>query len=91
MTTKHTIKVRRELREALYEIAGELQIKLGRRISLNDTIEYLIKYYREREGFTKKPELLLSLFASLRGEDLIGELRRGRLEDEEKSERLTRA
>jgi len=47
-----TISVTDDVREKLLKIASELQIKLRRRVDLNEAIRFLIS---ERE---KKPELL---------------------------------
>jgi predicted CopG family antitoxin len=47
-----TISITGDVKEKLLKIASELQIKLGRRVNLNEAIRFLIS---ERE---KKPQLL---------------------------------
>jgi len=47
-----TISVTEDVKEKLLKIASQLQIKLGRRVNLNEAIRFLIN---ERE---KKPQLL---------------------------------
>ncbi|MGC9345277.1 MAG: hypothetical protein ACP5ER_00585 [Candidatus Bathyarchaeales archaeon] len=43
MTEVKTVKVSKETYARLCEIAGELQMKLKRRVSLDEAMEYLLK------------------------------------------------
>ena len=42
------ITVREETREKLHSLKDEISRKIGVRMSIEDTINYLIKYYMER-------------------------------------------
>ena len=46
MTAVRTVKVSKELYERLCEVAGELQVKLKRRVSLDEAMEYLLREKR---------------------------------------------
>jgi len=77
-----TISVTDEVKEKLLKIASELQIKLGRRIDLDEALRYLLS---ERE---KKPWLLEEACKPLSGkEEMLDELYRERKLDEERLER----
>jgi len=52
MINMTTISVTDDVKQKLLKIASELQIKLGRRVNLNEAIQYLIS---EKE---KKPQML---------------------------------
>ncbi|MGB9854571.1 MAG: hypothetical protein ACPLRY_07195 [Candidatus Bathyarchaeales archaeon] len=46
MTEVRTVKVGKELYERLCEVAGELQVKFKRRVSLDEAMEYLLREKR---------------------------------------------
>ena len=59
-----TIKIKRKTLVELTKIAGELTMLLGRRLSYDEVIQYLIKKYHEdkvREQSDKATKLLLSM------------------------------
>ena len=58
-----TIQVERKVKEDLFTIAAGLQQKLGRKVSLNEAIDELIKSYRAEK---RDKRLLLSLFGSVK-------------------------
>ena len=74
-----SIKVKKETKKKLTEIAGMLEKKLGRRVSYDDVINYLI------ERKLKNRKLAEELFGIAKGENLYEELLKGRKEDDEKS------
>jgi len=77
-----TISVTDEVKEKLLKIASELQIKLGRRVDLDEALRFLIA---ERE---KKPWLLEEACKPLSGgKEMLDELYRERKLDEERLER----
>jgi predicted CopG family antitoxin len=77
-----TIAVTDEVKEKLLKIASELQIKLGRRVALDEALRYLLS---ERE---KKPQLLREACKPAPGvEEALDELHRERRLDEERLER----
>jgi len=77
-----TISVTDEVKEKLLKIASELQIKLGRRVDLDEALRYLLS---ERE---KKPWLLEEACKPLSGaKEMLDELYRERKLDEERLER----
>jgi len=77
-----TISVTEDVRERLFRIASELQIKLSRRVDLNEAIRFLID---QRE---KKPELLEEACKPMTGvEEALEELGKERRLDEERLER----
>ncbi|EZQ11341.1 VapB-type antitoxin [Candidatus Acidianus copahuensis] len=81
MAKVESIKVKDETKMKLIKIAGELEKQYGRRFSIDEVINYLI------DKSTLKPELLDSLFGSLKGVDLYNELLKERRLDEERSKR----
>jgi predicted transcriptional regulator len=52
------IKVSEDVRERLVKLAGELQAKTGKRVTLNDVIKYLLDIHEEinSEGIDKELE-----------------------------------
>ncbi|MDT7901911.1 MAG: hypothetical protein RRE78_08485 [Acidianus sp.] len=52
------IKVSEDVRERLVKLAGELQAKTGKRVTLNDVIKYLLDTHEEinSEGIDKELE-----------------------------------
>lgn len=52
------VKVSRENKEKLLQIAGEIQAKEGKRITMDDVISFLIDYYEKNESKTKKLNLI---------------------------------
>ncbi|MGC9105909.1 MAG: hypothetical protein ACP5HQ_05770 [Thermoprotei archaeon] len=84
MENVETIKVRPETKRRLTEIAGMLEQRLGRRVSYDEVINYLIEEElgKRRGELRKRAE---DLFGLLKGVDLYSELVKGRREDEEVS------
>jgi len=79
-----TISVTDDVRDKLFKIASELQIRLHRRVDLNEAIRFLID---EKE---KKPDLLDQACRTAPGADeALRELYRERQLDEERLERKT--
>lgn len=77
-----TISVTDDVKEKLLRVASELQIKLGRRIDLNEALRYLVD---QRE---KKPELLDEACKPLIGaKEVVEELEMERQLDEKRLER----
>jgi len=77
-----TISVTDDVRERLLRIASELQIRLRRRVNLNEAILYLIS---EKE---KRPQLLEEACSPLsESEEALRELLRERTLDERRLER----
>ena len=77
-----TISVTEDVKEALLRVASELQIKLGRRVDLNEAIRYLLT-----RG-SRKPELLEEACRPLEGfEEAYKELLEERRRDEERARR----
>ena len=77
------IRVSKSTKAELLRYLSELQIKLGRRVDFDEAIAYLL-----REARRKKPDLLLKACSLVeRVEDIIGELYRERVKDEERAKR----
>jgi len=77
-----TISVTDDVKEGLLKIASELQIRLRRRVDLNDAIRFLIN---EKE---KKPQLLEEACKPISGADeALAELYTERILDEKRLER----
>ncbi|MEM2106160.1 MAG: VapB-type antitoxin [Candidatus Bathyarchaeia archaeon] len=77
-----TISVTEEVKQKLLKIASELQIRLGRRVDLDEALRYLLS---ERE---KKPWLLEKACKPLpESEEMLEELYRERKLDEERLKR----
>ena len=77
-----TISVTDDVKEKLLKIASELQIKLRRRVDLNEAIHFLMS---QRE---KKPQLLEEACRpSVEAEKVLQELYSERRRDEERLER----
>jgi len=57
-----TIKVSRETKQSLVRVAARLQEKAGKRIDLDEAIQYLISSTHVKEG---KPEILDEVFGSV--------------------------
>jgi predicted CopG family antitoxin len=76
-----TISVTEDVKEALLKVASELQIKLGRRVDLNEAIRYLL-------ARNKRPDLLEEACKPAPGfEEAYRELVEGRRKDEERARR----
>jgi len=76
------IRVSKDVKEKLVKISAELQLSKGKKVSLNETIGYLITLYENKKG-NKNSQLLLSLLGSARG--IREEFERSRIEDESSS------
>jgi len=76
-----TISVTEDVKEALLRVASELQMKMGRRVDLNEAIRYLLSR-------NKRPDLLEEACKPAPGfEEAYRELVEGRREDEERARR----
>ena len=71
------IRVTKEVKKKLVKLAAEIQQEKGKKISLNYAIDFLIDFYYNRR---KNPQLLISLFGSIKG--LREEFEKSRREDE---------
>jgi hypothetical protein len=71
------IRVSKEVKKKLIKLAAEIQQEKGEKVSLNYVIDFLIDFYYNRR---KNPQLLISLFGSVKG--LGEEFERSRREDE---------
>ncbi|MGC8932766.1 MAG: VapB-type antitoxin [Candidatus Methanodesulfokora sp.] len=77
-----TISVTEDVKEALLKIASELQLKLGRRVDLNEAIRYLLTRGK------KDPNLLEEACRPIPGFELAyKELMEERRRDEERTRR----
>ena len=77
-----TIAVSEEVKQKLLKVASELQIKLGRRVDLNEALSFLVD---QRE---KNPQLLEEACTPMLGaQEAIDELERERKLDETRLER----
>ena len=77
-----TISVTEDVKEKLLKVASELQIKLGRRVDLNDALRFLVDH---RE---KNPSLLEEACRPTTGvEEALEELVKERKLDDERLER----
>jgi hypothetical protein len=74
------VRVNKDVKEKLVKISAELQLSEGRKVSLNDTIGYLITLYEEKKRTRRNEQSLLSLLGSARGVREV--LERSRVEDE---------
>ena len=75
-----SIKVRRETKERLRRLIGELEAKMGRRISVDEAINYLLDQYAvDTAAFAEAVGIVR---AHVKPGELYAELRRGRAEDE---------
>ena len=84
MVVMTTISVTDDVKQKLLRIASKLQIKLGRRVDLNEALRYIID---EKE---RKPHLLDEACKPLTdAEDTLEELYAERKLDEERLERKT--
>lgn len=82
MTIMTTISVSEDVKQKLLKVASELQIKLGRRVDLNEALSFLVD---QRE---KNPQLLEEACSPLLGaQEAIDELERERKLDETRLER----
>lgn len=57
-----TVQVEKDVKRELFAVAAELQSKVGRKVSLSETIKVLLKAYRSKE---RNVASMLSLFGSL--------------------------
>jgi predicted CopG family antitoxin len=74
-----TISVTEDVKEALLKVAAELQMKLGKRVDLNEAIRYLLTR-------NKRPDLLEEACRPVPGfEEAYRELVRERWKDEERA------
>jgi len=71
------IRVTKEVKKKLVKLAAEIQQEKGEKVSLNYAIDFLIDFYYNRR---KNPQLLISLFGSIKG--LREEFEKSRREDE---------
>jgi len=71
------IRVSKEVKKKLVKLAAEIQQEKGEKVSLSYAIDFLINFYYNRR---KSPQLLISLFGSVKG--LREEFERSRREDE---------
>ena len=66
----------------LIKVAADLQKKTGSRVDFDRAISYLIDHYFNQEQDWEKFKIFCETMENVSPEDLLGELRRGRKEDE---------
>jgi len=77
-----TISVSEDVKEKLLRVASELQIKLGRRVDLNEALSFLVDQSK------RNPQLLEEACSPMSGaKEAIQELERERKVDETRLER----
>ena len=80
MVFVESIKVRKETKERLRRLIGELEARTGRRVSVDEAINYLLDQYAvDTAAFAEAVRIVR---ARVRPGELYAELRRGRSEDE---------
>ena len=77
-----TVQVDEDVKRELFEVAAELQLKLGRKVPLNETIKTLIDAYRGKERDKSK---ILSLYGSLEPTPKARNLLKNLREEEDKT------
>ena len=84
MVVMTTISVTEDVKEKLLKVASELQLKLGRRVDLNEALRFLV------EQKEKNPKLLEEACKPIGGAtEVIEELQKERKLDEARLERKT--
>jgi len=82
MVVMTTISVTEDVKEKLLKVASELQLKLGRRVDLNEALRFLV------EQKEKHPQLLEEACKPISGaKEAVEELRKERKLDETRLER----
>jgi predicted CopG family antitoxin len=82
MTIMTTISVSEDVKQKLLRVASELQIKLGRRVDLNEALNFLVDQQK------KNPQLLEQACSPIVGaREAIEELEQERKLDETRLER----
>jgi predicted CopG family antitoxin len=82
MTIMTTISVSEDVKQKLLRVASELQIKLGRRVDLNEALNFLVDQRK------KNPQLLEQACSPLLGaKEAVEELEKERKLDETRLER----
>jgi hypothetical protein len=76
-----TIQVESRVKAALFTVAADLQRRLGRKVSLNEAIDELIRSFR---GKNRDREVILSLFGSIRHDKKTKQVLRELRENEER-------
>ncbi len=66
----------------LVKVAADLQKETGSRVDFDMAISYLIDQYFDQKQDWEKFEIFCETMENISSEDLLGELRRGRKEDE---------
>ncbi|AGE71868.1 hypothetical protein [Sulfolobus acidocaldarius] len=74
-----TIKVKARTKQKLIKLIGKLEMKYGRKYTVDDAINYLLK-----ESKVKRPELLDQVFGVAKGVELYEMLKAGRSDDEDR-------
>ncbi|MHA1283630.1 MAG: VapB-type antitoxin [Promethearchaeota archaeon] len=79
-----TVMLKEDTKTKLIKIAADLQKKRGKRVDFDETISYLIDLYFNKKKNWKKFEEFCKPIKDLKLEDVMEELKRGRMEDEKK-------
>jgi hypothetical protein len=82
-----TISVTGDVKEKLFKIATELQAKLGRRVDLNETMDYLIFHAEKRPDLLEKATRPLPSSLHATAKSAYSELISERRKDERRSAR----
>ncbi len=77
-----TVMLKEDTKTKLIKVAADLQKKTGSRVDFDRAISYLIDQYFNQEQDWEKFEIFCETMENVSSEDLLGELRRGRKEDE---------
>lgn len=77
-----TVMLKEDTKIKLIKVAADLQKKTGSRVDFDRAISYLIDHYFNQEQDWEKFEIFCETMENVSPEDLLGELQRGRKEDE---------
>lgn len=77
-----TVMLKEDTKIKLIKVAADLQKKTGSRVDFDRAISYLIDHYFNQEQDWEKFKIFCETMENVSPEDLLGELRRGRKEDE---------
>ncbi len=79
-----TVMLKEDTKIKLIKIAADLQKKTGRRIDFDGAISHLIDQYLNQNQDWEKFEIFCEPIKNVTSEELLEELKRGRIEDEKK-------
>jgi hypothetical protein len=82
-----TISVTSDVKEKLFKIATKLQVRLGRRVDLNETIDYLISHAEKRPDLLNRACRPIPKSMQISAKNAYDELISERRNDEQRSAR----